>query len=433
MIFCSLKHLVLLGVAFLAISALIACSNSDDYLFNNQDLQEIKVTAVVTRNFDNEAEKHKTDTIQPGDSLIFLTTVLPSKSIRNQQYYWTIDGANFASEYSFKKNINDPGIHKIAFIFIDFFGDTLTDTLTITVASPPVMDTEQYIPATKTQNMNPDSAIHFAWNYLDPDSLWDVSFRFILQDSKKDTLIDTLLDQAYFTSSKKLSPLQKYTWTVSAYNEFNLRSKEALSASFYTEGKSGENAVAGTVSIHSDIKKYSYKVTLHDSAQTPLDTLQFSGTPGANFNIHPLAKGKYSLIVSVDSASDFMPDTIQFYLNANQVLELDSIILLDQILPRIQTLNQSDSLDYSDTLRFIVYDNGGGVATEKISVYYEGESIQGLTLSKDTLYVPFAKESAAQNWAYKMIYVSATDMSNNKSRKAFYLRPNANLPEVFSE
>ena len=49
MIFCSLKHLVLLGVTFLAISALIACSNSDDYLFNNQDLPEITVTGLVVK------------------------------------------------------------------------------------------------------------------------------------------------------------------------------------------------------------------------------------------------------------------------------------------------------------------------------------------------------------------------------------------------
>jgi hypothetical protein len=170
------KSSVLLGI----LAVLMACTNSDDYLFDSQDSQQIEVSAVVTRSFDSDGQKSKADTIQPGDSLIFLTSVSPSKSIRNRQYFWTMDGANFASEYSFKKSINEPGIHKIAFIFVDFFGDTLSDTLTVTVASPPIMDTEKFIPARGTQNIDPDSAIRFAWNFDDPDSLWDVSFRFIL-------------------------------------------------------------------------------------------------------------------------------------------------------------------------------------------------------------------------------------------------------------
>lgn len=425
----SAKSVALLGI----FAILLACSSSDDYLFDSQDSRLIEVSAVLTRSFDSDAIKSKADTIQPGDSLIFLTTVSPSKSIRNRQYFWTMDGANFASEYSFKKNINEPGIHKIAFIFVDFFGDTLSDTLTVTVASPPIMDTEKFIPTVGTQNIDPDSAIRFAWNFDDPDSLWDISFRFILQDSGKDTLIDTLLDQSSFTCHKKLSPMLKYTWTVSAYNEFGQRSKEALTSSFFTDGKSGQNAVAGTISIYSDQKNYNFNVTLQDSAKAPLASFQISGNPSADFNIHPLDKGKYCLIVSVDSADDFKPDTLHFNLSADQVLELDSIILQDKIPPIIQSLDGSDTLDYSDTLHFIVYDHGGPIPTTKINVYFEGDYVPDFTLSNDTLRVPFAKESSGQNWASKMIFVGAVDQSNNKVWKTFYLRPNATLPEVFSD
>ncbi|PWJ66309.1 hypothetical protein SAMN05720473_10244 [Fibrobacter sp. UWB15] len=423
------KSSVLLGI----LAVLMACTNSDDYLFDSQDSQQIEVSAVVTRSFDSDGQKSKADTIQPGDSLIFLTSVSPSKSIRNRQYFWTMDGANFASEYSFKKSINEPGIHKIAFIFVDFFGDTLSDTLTVTVASPPIMDTEKFIPARGTQNIDPDSAIRFAWNFDDPDSLWDVSFRFILQDSEKDTLVDTLLNQANFTCRKKLSPLLKYTWTVSAYNEFGQRSKESLSTYFFTDGKTGQNAIAGTVGIHSDQTHYNYNVSLQDSSQAPLTSLQLFGNPGASFNISPLDKGTYSLIVSVDSADDFKPDTIRFKLSADQVLELDSIILQDKIPPRIQSLNGSDTLDYSDTLYFIVYDYGGPISTSKINIYFEGEYVPNFTLLNDTLHVPFNKKSANQNWASKMIFVEAIDQSNNKVWKTFYLRPNASLAEVFSD
>lgn len=430
MIFRISKSVILLG---LIVCAFLACTNSDDYLFNNQNSQEIDVSAVITTSFDADAEKKKTDTIQPGDSLIFLTTVYPSKSIRNKQYYWTIDGTNFASEYSFKKSINIPGVHQIAFVFIDFFGDTLSDTLTITVASPPIIDTEKCIPATGTQTLDPDSTIRFAWRFNDPDSLWDTFFHFVLQDSDKDTLIDTLLETAHFTSRPKLSPLQKYTWSVSAFNEFHQQSKENLTASFFTSGRKGENAVRGLVRSSSDQENQKFKAVLLDSLLQPLDTFNLSGNPSAELNINPLAKGKYTLITSIDRAYDFKSDTVHFSLDANQVLELDSIILTDKIPPRIQAIPQSDSLDIQDTLRFYIYDWGGDISPSKISVSYENKNRQDIFFSNDTLYVPFVKEAAAQNWTCKLITVSAADPSNNRMKQTFYLRPNADLWEVIDE
>ena len=430
MIFRISKPGFLLG---LIVCAFLACTNSDEYLFNDQKAEEIEISAIITTSFDTDAEKKTADTIQPGDSLIFLTTVYPSKSIRNKQYYWTMDGGNFASEYSFKKSINVPGIHKIAFVFIDFFGDTLSDTLTITVASPPIIDTEKCIPATATQSLDPDSINRFAWNSYDPDSLWDTFFHFVLQDSDKDTLVDTLLENAYFASRLKLSPLQKYTWSVSAYNEFNQPSRETLTASFFTSGRKGENAVTGLVGSTSDQENQNFKVVLLDSLQLPLDTFELSGNPGAELDIRPLAKGKYTLITSINRAYDFKSDTVHFSLNENQVLELDSIILTDKIPPRIQAIPQSDTLDIQDTLRFYIYDWGGAISPSKISVSYENQIRQDIFFSNDTLYVPFTKEAASQNWSYKLISVTALDPSNNRMKQIFYLRPNTTLQEVFDE
>lgn len=421
---------ILLG---LIVCAFLACTNSDDFLYNSQKAQEIEVSAIITTSFDSDAEKKKADTIQPGDSLIFLTTVYPSKSIRNKQYYWTMDGGNFASEYSFKKSINTPGIHDIVFVFIDFFGDTLSDTLTITVASPPVINTEKCIPATATQSLDPNSAIHFAWNSHDPDSLWNTFFHFVLQDSDMDTLIDTLLESAHFTSHLKLSPLQKYTWSVSAYNEFNQQSKETLTASFFTSGRKGENAVKGHIGSSANHENQDFEVVLLDSLLLPLDTFNFSGNSDAELDIRPLAKGKYTLISSINRAYDFKSDTVQFFLNENQVLELDSIILTDNVAPRIQAVPQSDTLDFQDTLRFYIYDLGGTISQSKISVSYENQIRQDIFFANDTLYVPFTKEAASQNWSHKLISVAVADPSNNKKKLTFYLRPNATLPEVFNE
>lgn len=425
-----MKRLAALGLLILAH---VACTDSDEYLFNERATQDIKVSATVTTSFDADAKKAKSDTVQPGDSLIFLTTVYPSKSIRNQQYYWTMDGKSFASEYSFKKSIDSPGEHKVAFVFVDFFGDTLSDTLSITVASPPTVDTERFIPANKTQNIAADTAINFAWNVYDPDSLWEIYSHFVLRDHERNVLVDTILNQAYFTYLKGLSPLRKYTWTVTAYNEFDQKSNEVLSSSFYTNGLNGENAVAGTITTNTELSAFKFKVSLLDENLDTIKTLTTSKLHNADFDIKPLSKGNYRIVVAVDQESDFTAESIPFHLNTNQVLELDTIVLKDEVPPRITGPKNRDTIDIADTLRFTIEDLGGDISTSKIHVFYENDYIYDFKLSNDTLSVPFTKEAAVQTWSYKPITVVAIDASYNRAKKTFYLRPNATLPEVFSE
>lgn len=425
-----MKRLAALGLLILSF---VACTDSDDYLFNGQPVQDIKVSATISKSFDVDAVKAKSDTVQPGDSLIFLTTVYPSKSIRNKQYYWTIDGNSFASEYSFKKSIETPGEHKVAFVFVDFFGDTLSDTLSITVASPPSIDTEHFIPANKTQNIAADTAVNFAWNLYDPDSLWDIYSHFILMDNEKNVLVDTILNQAYFTYLKGLSPLQKYTWTVTAYNEFNQKSNEVLLSSFYTNGLNGENAISGTITTSTEFGTFEFKVSLLDQAHDTIKTLTTSKLHDVDFAIKPLSEGDYRIVVSVNQESDFTAQSIPFHLGANQILELDTIVLNDEIPPRISTFRNRDTINIIDTLRFFIEDLGGDIPTSKIHIFYENDYLYDFKLSNDTLYVPFTKEAAMQSWSYKPITVVVFDASYNRSKRTFYLRPNATFPEVFSE
>ena len=425
-----IKSIALFGLIVLSIAA---CTDSDEYLFNDQSIEKIKVSAAVTTAFDSNDEKSKTDTIQPGDSLIFLSTVYPSKSIRNRQYLWTIDGKLFANEFSFKKSIDIPGEHEIAFIFVDFFGDTLSDTLHITVASSPNLDPENFIPANGTQNIASDTAINFAWNASDPDSLWGIYSRFVLKNNNQDILVDTLLYQANYTYFKKLEPLQKYTWTVNVYNEFNQKSNETISSSFFTDGINGESAVAGAIGTSSDLGLYTFRIALLDSLQDTIKTYLSSKSQSAHFYFKPLTNDTYSLVASIDDAPDFRPQTIIFKTVANQVLELDSITLLDEVPPRIKSVSGSDTIDIQDTLRFILTDFGGNIPSSRISISYEKNRITKFTFSNDTLYIPFDKQASLQNWSYKLITLIAHDASNNPTRKTFYLRPNVTFPEVFSE
>ena len=420
----------------LAISALLlflsACTDSDRYLVNQSEENNIRVSAEITVSFDSSNQRLRADTICPGDSLIFLTNVYPSKSIRNQQYYWTMDGEFFASEYSFKNTITEPGTHEIAFIFVDFFGDTIGDTLSVTVASPPILDTLHIIPANATQGISTDIPINFVWNVNDPDSIWEIYYHFTLQEfgDSSTRIVDTVISEPNFTFNGKLESLKKYAWTVSATNQILQTSEQVIEATFLTKGCSGENSITGILETNSEIKNYPFHLLLTDTlANTVRDTIIKSES--SVFNLAPLSPGNYILYASVDGFPDFATDTIRLSLKNDQTLELDSITLRDYSSPSIKTTGESDSITIADTLYFTVKDGGGQIRKSKINILFGEKNISEFSLSNDTLKVPF--NSKMQYWTHTILTITATDNSGNKSRKNFIMRPNSTLEEVLDD
>lgn len=433
---------ILLG--FISVLALLyGCSNSDDYLFNGAEDNEISVEAFITRSFDVSVEKKKTDTICPGDSLIFLTEINPSKSIRKQEYYWTLDGNHFASEFSFKKAVTKPGLHKIAFVFIDIFGDTLSDTLSLHVASPPVLDTKNLIPANNTQEIFPNDFVNFAWIAEDPDSRWNISYRFVLKDlgyNNKDTaetLVDTILNQPYFTYTKGLKTLNKYQWNVFAVNELHQAALDSITANFFTAGLVGEGGIIGGLAASSNELGLTYHLSLIDELGKSVydNTSSSTGFGTASFRIAPVIPGKYKLYVSLENYPDFNIDTVNVQVKANQVLQLDSIRLWDVVKASIRSIENKDTLDYADTLKFLVKDGGGKVSLSRISVALESNVIQNTSMVDETLFVSMesSKYVIDHAWTPKMLYIKAQDQSANKSVKTFYIRPGTSFQEVYNE
>lgn len=406
-----------------------ACTNSDQYLFNSSTPNEsISVKALLTTSFDSSVAKVKSDTIRPGDSLIFLTEVYPSKSIGHKRYFWLLDGAPFANEFSFRNTILDPGIHEVVFIFVDSFGDTLSDTVSVTVATPPVLDDSLFIPACGTQNIEPDSALNFAWNSTAVDSFSRASYHFVIWKSTGEIMVDTLLKQANFIYRNGFTPLHKYYWSVSAENQFQQKSERTIEGNFYVKGASSENAVMGHLKTNSDKDSYTYQILLQDSNMVPLKEIKSDST---DFSLSPLAVGSYSLRVSVPDSPDFSPILTRITLHGGQVLELDTICLYDNTPPTIKNPLGSDTLDIADTLRFTVRDGGSGLSESMISVFFENNYLQNFSLSDSLLKIPFDKD--IRSWTYRIINISAIDFSGNKISKNFYLKPNTTLPEVFGE
>lgn len=424
-------------VAFISVLLWGCTIDSDSYYFDEESTERIQVEAFITRSFDENAPRFKTDTIAAGDSVIFLSSIQPIKTIRSQTFYWTIDGDLFAKEYSFSNTVKIPGLHEITFVLVDYFGDTTRDMVHLYVANPPLLDKENFIPANNTQSLQPDIPINFTWNGQDPDNMWDIQYHFTLEeftearDSSSVVLVDTILGKPSFTSHASLRPLTKYRWSVSATNNLHQVSSNTLSGNFFTSGSPGENGILSTISTSSGYAPESIHIIIEDIVS---DTLikDIPGTPLSPltqaFSIKPLPSGNVRIIALIDSLPDYVPDTLLLNIQGGILIDLPAFYLQDKTAPQISSLDGNDSLDIADTIKIIIHDGGGKISLLKTSVTLDGSAITGFSLSGDTLQIPLHLEDS---WSYRVLNVSSMDYSGNRNNKAFYIRPNTKLSEVF--
>lgn len=422
-----MKHL-LVSLLYLTLLLSSACTNSDQYLYET-DSDSIEVWAYMASSFDSNTTQLKSDTISPGDSLLFISKVNPSKSLRSQGYYWTIDGTLFANEYSFRNTVNEPGFHQIAFIYVDYFGDTLSDTLSITVATPPQLDSLHFIPASGIQQIKPTEVLNFAWNANDPDSMWNMYYHFTMQEASCNdapcaTVVDTILHKPIFSYMKGFSPLQKYSWNVQAFNELGQYSAEALQGYFYVTGFDGKGALLGHIRTSSRTRAQPYSVVLQSS-----DAEDISITSDSIFSIKPLACGQYRLLVSSVNYADYSTDTLSIDIADGTILDLDSIVLKDTIPPIIRSLTDRDTIGPLDSFDFFVKDGGGKITN--LWVKLDGKITNDYIWTEDTLSITIP--SLATTWSYRILSITALDQSDNRFAKSFYISPRATLPEESHE
>ncbi|MCF0215495.1 MAG: hypothetical protein HUK21_03365 [Fibrobacteraceae bacterium] len=425
--------ILLLAMVFLAITA---CTDSEDLLYNSEDAVFIEVDAVMASSFDSTENNVKEDTIHPGDSVIFMARILPSKSIRMKNYYWTIDDKYLSGDFSFREAIFEPGLHQIVFVLVDFFKDTLSDTLKLWVSSNPEIDYKDFIPRDFSQGVNPLEPLSFAWNSHDPDSLASLHFHFTLTEKKGDgtpaKILDTNITSPSFVYPKAFSPLSQYFWSVYAINEFGYASTDTIQGNFFTKGMDNAGGISGTVKLSDQGKVAKVEYSILDSNNNYIAKAQKTkccGFSEVDIVYSPIEEGNYKLLIYSPNQSDFKPDTLSFKINPNQFFLFDTLSLRDTIPPSIKSTTENgsffygDTLFYRDTLSFIIRDNNGSITSRQYNVYLEGSECTSTTsLSNDTLYVRL--HNKIQTWTHRLLTIKATDFSGNSYSKNFFIRPN---------
>lgn len=398
-----------------------ACSNGEDYLYDEEESTFIEVSAEMAYSFDSNSVRMKSDTLTPADTLIFIANILPSKSIKIKRYLWTIDGETLSYDFSFRKNIEKPGLHKVAFFLETYLGDTLSDTLSLQISNLPVLDVSKFIPAAGSQGIPISGGVSFAWNAYDPDSIASLHYHFAI-----DGIVDTVVPEPAFTYWGNLPPLEHLHWSVQAINEFGFASRETIYGDFFTRGGIGEAGVTGAITTSiatSGAEKFEFSVnaTVQDSLGNTVFSKDIASSSIATktYSISPLSAGAYSITFSVPEYPDFKSNKHHFTLRDGEVLDLDTLTLRDTNPPSIavlvagQAFQEIDTLDYSDTLKFLVQDLGTKKSRISISAFLESTPLTEKAISGDTFTVILP--TTARSWNKRLLDIVATDASKNKT------------------
>lgn len=414
-------------VTVAALWLLQSCFDSSDHIFDEADTVEISIDASLSTSMATPNPSIKADTFNLGDTIYFLTNIVPNKIIRVQDYHWLMDGDYCSSEYNFKRQINKPGHHRFTFVLKDFFGDMHYDSLDVWIAGNPTLNESEFIPAPGTQAIDPYEAIYFAWSSYTEGIKLAHHYRWTLSEQSyantKSTFkdIDIVLDEPHYTFHNKLNPFKKYNWTVQSFNEFGYASSEKIEGNFYTKGLSGEGSLNAIIASSQD-GPVPIKLTLQ-SINDPNKIIYYNFTPSKIFNeisLGAIPAGNYQLSVQSDYP-DFTSTTTDVVINDGFVTVIDGLLLTDYTKPSIVSVSGCDTLDFADTLKFIIKDGGGTLSPQNIGASLESEKITNKFFSDSILTVILNEDE--KSWAYRILTIFATDESNNKSSKSFYIKP----------
>ena len=446
---------------------LSGCSDSDQYLYDGDDAIDLQIHAEMVVSYEIDSAHVRADTVSSRDTMIFMGEINPDRQAHYREYYWTLDGKDFSSDMNFMKSVTKAGYHEICFVVIDFYGDTLRDTLQLLVTNPPIIEPQGFIPAIGSQGLSPKEGITFAWHGYDPDSISKVYYRFEIREPRglaytydihqnfytaSYSILDTLIETPYFTYwdnpgfYHRLENLKFYTWEVRAVNEFGLESDTVVQGNFFTKGNRNEGGIQAFIRFSNEslYDSYSRNGKIHldilDSLSNPVVEREM-GLDTNQVVVSPLKPGKYRIIASLPKLTDFSPDTAEVVILPGEIAIADTLRLLDTIPPSNKYLTPEgllqdiDTLDFKDTLRFYFDEYGGNFYQ---NVFWNGQELRSATYyrehffnedrTKDTLFIMLPK--SYKSWTYQLLSINAYDYSGNLNSKTYVIRPSLERPEL---
>lgn len=349
-------------------------------------------------------EALRADTLKPGDSVFFSSTISPSRNIQMSAIFWKLDSTVRPQISSFRAAFFTSGRHTVSFHVLDAFGDTLSDTVQIWISNPPVFGSGT-LPSVDSWGITPHVAgTLFAWDCQDPDSADPTEYHFQLSQGTS-VLLDTLLTLPHLQLDFPLPALQSFHWSVTARDSYGFMANPSLNQRFSTRGDSDE----GGISTQATLPSTASSVTPLLQCQSFQSTEVLSATSTAPLTIAPLTPGNYRCWLASSLWDDLHSHTVTTTVHPGQMVLLSTLAMADTTPPLITALDTARPLLYTSPLLFRVKEGAPG--TIKFSLYWNGQVFSGWKLQNDTLFVPPPANLATP--ALQTLSLQATDANGN--------------------
>ncbi|MCR5029816.1 MAG: hypothetical protein K6A31_11265 [Fibrobacter sp.] len=306
-----------------------------------------------------------------------------------QNFIWTVDGKDYISS-TVTHAFPDTGIFDVTLRTVDFFGDTLHDTLSLYVTTPlsvqPIspengfngfnaFDSAGMTFEIQTEGINSwQDAVCKLYVSTEKAYLWAFPIDTIPCNGKYTIDEPFLIGDSTFLSDTTIA----FYWGVTAQVpdtelEFNMDTSDVQV--FYT-------ALIGTDSSHLVVpvryRSLASSITprgtllLQNSAGDTLALKAISQNP-AVLHFNRLASDSLTLTLWDSTLTEYAPAKQSLYLSKSSYHILDTLTLFDTVPPvRIPARTR---FARSDSIRFNLYDGGSGVSQNSLTVILAGDTL----------------------------------------------------------
>lgn len=395
-----MKILLLVLCAFL-----YSCIDSEAVVYQKES-EEIAISAFI---LGQDSTQIKDTTITLNDSILLIGNIFPERKNHIQKFFWKTPENAIYKEFQIQVKPNFPGDFTYHFFVIDFHGDSLSDSIQIHVSTPPVLDSNSFLPENNSSRLPPDSLI-FSWLASDDDKD-ELFYQFkLFQD--ENLIIDTSLNETFFKLPFDLQALECYRWELSVFDSKGIQGNTLIST-FSTGTKSNKARFRGEISIFPDTLLSQIVLTLESKDSSQVLSLQ-----NGFFDSKEIPPGDYKLSAKLPSYADYKTESISVTLKKGDFLDKLRIHLDDSQPPTFPLLLK-DTLPYASTFTFLIENHGFPLNDSSFKILLDQENITP-KFSNDTLYVTLPKYNLP---ICRFLFLTAEDVCKNKTEQEFLICP----------
>lgn len=304
------------------------------------------------------------------------------------RYFWTVKGES-QSVYGLEHSFTEPGIYEAALHAVDYFGDTLTDTITLYVDAR--TDVQLLKPSDGLNTVDPQAStvLEFRWSLSGVENWEKPNCTFFMATHPDSVWTGTGQQVSCYTPLQLQGPWPDsiYYWGVFAWTDTTSWNSAMSSVYHFRPLISG--LVHARLRIALGLLRQGPKARAHIRLTSSLgyvlaDTTIASGITEVLLDNLP-ATSQAKLTVQAPDFPDYPAETLSVALSAGALAISDTIWLEDSIPPLVWPDRQVVSVN--DSLIFYVADQGAGLIAGTI-IPQVNDSIVAHHISGNRLALP---------------------------------------------